>query len=69
MFLYLNNSNSENTTIAKLDKIGNVTMSEMKTLPLVGLYYKGDEVPRQSMIMCKEFGGDCFKFVKKYQKY
>jgi len=51
-----------------MKQIGKIKMSEMKTLPFIAPYYKGKEVPRVSATMCKEFGGDCFKFIKKYMK-
>ena len=68
MFFYQNNSITSNTSYADLIKLGNVKMNEMKMIPFVAPYYKGKMVPRQSMDMCKEFEGDCFKFVNKYLK-
>ena len=44
-------------------------MSEMKTIPFIAPYYKGQVIPRYSMSMCKEFDGDCHKFAKKYIKF
>ena len=66
MFLYRENALSQNVSTADLKEIGKVKMSEMKTLPFVAPYYKGKIIPREDMTMCKEFGGDCYKFVKKY---
>jgi len=43
-------------------------MSEMKTIPFIAPYYKGKEIPRTSMTMCKEFDGDCMQYVQKYLK-
>ena len=69
MFSYKGNSIQENNTTADLKAIGKVKLSDMKTLPFVAPYYKGALVPRTSMKMCGEFGGDCFQFVNKYKKY
>ena len=68
MFKYQGNTNMENTTTANLTALGNITLSKMQVLPLILPYYKGNIVPRTSKTMCKEFGGDCFQFVKKHLK-
>jgi len=68
MFNYQANVISENTTSSNFTDIGNITLSEMGTLPFIYPYYKGQMVQRESMEMCKEFDGDCFKFIKKYLK-
>ena len=66
MFYFQNNSISENTTSANLLEIGEVKLSEMKLLPFIATYYKGNEIPRRDETMCKEFDGDCLKFFEKY---
>lgn len=68
MFLFQNNTITQNTTTIDLIPLGKVKLSEMQTLPFVAPYYKGETVPRTSDTMCKESGGDCFKFVNKYLK-
>jgi hypothetical protein len=62
MIFYLNNTITENTSTADLVKIGKIKLSEMETLPFIAPYYKGKMIPRRSMELCKEFGGDCFKY-------
>ena len=70
MFLNQGNTVLDATTLTDLDKLGNISLSQMKTLPFVGPYYKGKIVPRTSDEMCGgEFGGDCLKFVQKYLKF
>ncbi len=62
------NSITGNTTTADLLSIGTIKLSEMGTLPFVAPYYKGKEIPRHSKDMCKDYDGDCFKFVSQYLK-
>ena len=57
-----------NSSASYLVKLGKVKLSDMKTLPFLAAYYKGNAIPRTSMDMCKEYDGDCFKFVNKFLK-
>jgi hypothetical protein len=41
MFFYQQNTITENTTTADLEKRGKVKLSEMKTIPFVAAFYKG----------------------------
>ena len=53
-------------TNTDFQKIGNISLSEMKTLPFYSIYYKGNMLKRTDDVHCKETGGDCFEFMNKY---
>ena len=63
MFLYQGNTLTEITTTTDLTKLGNVTFSDLKSLPFLALNYKGYSILRNSTSMCGDFGGDCEKFL------
>jgi hypothetical protein len=45
-----------------------VKLKEMGAIPFYSFYYLNAPVMRNDPVMCKEFGGDCDKFVNKYLK-
>ena len=66
MFLYLGNSINIYETETNFEKIGNISLTEMQTLPFYLIYYKGNVLKRTNHEQCKETNGDCFEFMKKY---
>jgi len=63
---YLANNISTYMTTADFPKIGTIKLSEMETIPFYGFAYKNAKVMRNDPVMCKDFDGDCYKFVNKY---
>ena len=68
MTYYQLNNISTFSTAAEFNKIGVVKLKEMKAIPFHGFYYKNKEVKRNDPVLCKEYEGDCSKFVNKYLK-
>lgn len=68
MAFYQLNNISTFTTTADFNKIGVVSLNEMKAIPFYGFYYKNKEVMRNDPVLCKDYGGDCAKFVQKFLK-
>ena len=62
MFAYGNNSNASYTTEGDMIKILNV--SKMDSFPLYNLVYEINPIKRYDNKKCKEFEGDCLKFVQ-----
>jgi hypothetical protein len=56
------------TTAADFEEIGILKLSDMKTIPFYGYEYNNVRIKRTDPVLCKEFDGDCEKFVAKYLK-
>ena len=67
MVFYLASTINTNTTVADLKAIGVISLTEMNTIPMFNLRYKGKHLPRISEKDCGgKFGGDCFKFASQH---
>ena len=55
-------------TQTNYDEIGKITMKEMGSFHFHALNYKGHLLKKKDEKICKEFKGDCMKFIKKYLK-
>jgi hypothetical protein len=65
---YLANIITTSLTAADFEEIGVVSLKTIGATPFYNFYYKNAIVKRNDPVMCKEFGGDCYKFVNKYLK-
>ena len=66
MINYMANNISTYSSAANFEVIGTLKLSDIQSIPFYGFYYKNKAVKREDATLCKEFGGDCFKFVSKY---
>ena len=41
-------------------------VSKIDSFPMYGMYYESVHLNRHDNMKCKEFNGDCFKFVEKH---
>jgi hypothetical protein len=41
----------------------------MDVVPFYGFFYKGGFLNKKDDVVCKDFGGDCYKFAKNYMKF
>ena len=68
MTYYLANIIATTITAADFEEIGVVKLREVKSIPFYSFYYKNLVVMRNDPEMCKDFGGDCHKFLNNYLK-
>ena len=64
MFIFGNNSNASFTTEADMITVYNV--SQIGSFPLYGMLHDGYEMKKYDAERCKEFDGDCLKWVDKH---
>ena len=64
MFTKGNNSNTSFTTEGDMITVFNV--SKMDSFPMYTLHHEMRPIKRYDNKKCKEFEGDCFKFVQKH---
>ena len=58
--------NSSSTTRADLQGIGMKTLDEIQAITLYTPRYKGNHLRKHDNEVCKDTGGDCFKFVMQF---